>query len=375
MAEKKSRKVIIGILVSVFLLVGIGVNYAIGVDGPKVRDLSLQEAVDLAVKNNPDIQIAALGVQKAQIQYKGAKYTADQLDLENVSTYEVGQLKWVKPKAMEIALNLAQKSSGLTESTLRFKVETAYYNVLKAEKNLQIKRENLKYFQDQLKIAQTGYKIGTRAKVDVSVIEAAVASMQALATSEDSNLRKAVMELNRLTGLDLETPLKLTTKFNAEKISGTVKLDDTVKQVLADNVTILSVKQDLELKKVQQDVAKKFFGKGVTVYDTAEIDAKIAEATVRQQEIALTAVVRESYLSLFTLEQMIDWQTKEVEKARENARIFTLKYQAGLATSLDVKKGTIDLEQAESDLADSIYSYNLLKSQFKYDLFTTGSGS
>jgi len=375
MVEKQHRKILIGILVSVFLLVGIGVNYAIGVDGPKVRELGLQEAVDLAVKNNPSIEIADLSLQKAERQYEGAKFTADSLDTRDVNTYQVGLLKWVNPKATEVGLTLAKKSRQLSQNRLMVSVETAYYDVLKAERNLQIKRENLKYLQDQLKIAQTAYKIGTKAKVDVSVIEAAVAAAQAAATSEDSSYRVAVMKLNELTGLELDTPLKLTTQFNVEKISGTIKLDETLKEVLTDNITILSVKLDVDVKKVQQEVAERFYGAKGTVNNTAEIDSKMAEVTVRQQELALTAAVKESYLSLFSLEQMINWQTKEVEKTRENARVFALKYKAGLATSLDVKKATIDLEQAESDLADSIYSYNLLKSQFKYDLFTTGSGS
>lgn len=371
MAENRlQKKIITGLLFAIVLLAVAGINYAIGVDGPKVHELSLQQAVDLALKNNPDMEIAELAVQKAEKQYKGAKYSADSIETEDVHTYEAGLLKWVNPKAAEVGLTLAKKSRELSENGLKVSVETAYYDVLKAERNLKIKRENLKYLQDQLKIAQTAYKIGTKAKVDVSVIEAAVAAAQAAATSEENTYRVAVMELNRLTGLDLDTPLKLTTQFTVEKISGTVNLEETIKEVLADNYSILSVKSDLEVKKVQQDVAKKFYGPGVTVHDTAEIDAKIAEATVRRQELALTAVVRESYLSLFTLEQMIDWQTKEVEKTRENARVFALKYQAGLATSLDVKKATIDLEQAESDLADTIYNYNLLKSRFKYDLFT-----
>lgn len=368
------KKAVIGILVTLILLAVAALN-AIGIDGPKIKELSLQEAVDLALKNNPDMEIAELGVQKAQVQYDGARETAGDLSVEDVQTYEYGLLKWVNPKAAEVGLNLAKKSRELTENSLRFSVENAYYNVLKAEKNLQIKRENLKYFQEQLKIAQTAYKIGTKARVDVSLIEAAVASYQALVTDEENKYRAAVMELNRITGLDLDTPLKLTSTFALEKISGTVKLDETIKLALADNFEIYSVKQDVELKKVQYEVANKFYGGGVTINDTAKIDTKIAEAKVRKQELATTSVVKQSYLSLFTLERMIDWQKKEVEKAQEIARVFALKYEAGLVTSLDVKKATIDLEQSQQNLTETIFKYNLLKSQFKYNLFTTGSGS
>ncbi len=366
------KKIIFGILVTLILLTAGGINYAGGIDGPKVRELSLQEAVYLAVKNNPEIELADLAVKKAQNEYDGASDVAYKLEYDYVQTHQIGVIKWVNPKATEVALALAKKRQELAEKTLRLNVETAYYNVLKAERNLAIKREGLKYFQDQSKIALTAFKIGTKAKVDVTIAESAVAGYQAQVTNEENNYRIAVMELNRITGLDLDTPLKLTTKLSIEKIGSTIKLDETIKKALVDNIEILSVKKNLELAEVKYDVAKKF---GLSAYDTTGIEKKIAEANVRKQELATTAVVKQSYLSLFSMERMIEWQTKEVEKAAENARVFLLRYNAGLATSLEAKKATIDLEQAEENLAETIYKYNLLKSQFKYELFSTSSGS
>jgi len=372
MVEKLlNKKIVFGTLTALILLSALGINYAAGVDGPQVRELSLQEAVELALRNNPDMEIAKLAVDKAEVEYEGAKDAADDWEVENVQTYELGLLKWVKPKATEVALSIAEKNRELAEKSLKFSVENAYYNVLKAEKNLAVKREGLKYFQDQLKIAETAYKIGTKARVDVTTIEAAAAAYQAQVASEENAYRTAVMELNRITGLDLDTPLKLTTRFAVEKIGSSVKLDETIAEALADNIEMLTVKKTLELKQVEYDVAKKFYGGGVTVYDTAKIEAQSAEAKLRKQELATRSVVRQSYLTLLALEKMVDWQAKEVEKARENYRIFVLKYEAGLATSLDVKKATIDLEQAEANLSDTIYRYNLLKSQFKYRLFST----
>ncbi len=312
MLQKPGReKIIVSILVSLFMLAVAGINYATGGDAPPVKELSLQEAVYLATVNNPGLEVAVLGVEKARVADKGAQFTAENLDIKYVNSYETGLLKWVTPVSTRVALEIAQKSKELTENGLKLSVEGTYYGVLKAERNLAIKRETLKYFQDQLKIAQTAYKIGTKAKIDVTIIESGVASYQALVTSEENNYRAAVMELNRIIGLDLDTPLKLTTQFNADKISGTVKLDDTLKQALANNFEIHKVKQEAEVKKVQYEVAQKFYGGGSSIYDAAQIDTKIAAASIRKQELATTAVVKESYLSLFTLEKMIDWQTKK----------------------------------------------------------------
>jgi outer membrane protein TolC len=383
------RKKFIGVLITTVLLMAAGISYAVGVDGPKVRELSLSAALDHAVKNNPDMELTDLAVRKAEINYDSAKRTAARMDVEEdilngkngnfpltpAAQYQLGLAYWVQPKATEAAYILAQKKKELQANQLKLNVETTYYNVLKAQKNLAIKRENLKYFQDQLKIAQTGYKIGTRAKVDITVAESAVAAYQAQVAGADNNYRASLIDLNRLMALDLDTPLKLTTQLNLDKIGAKVDINATIKDALENNVNILEYKKNLETAKVLADVAKRFNGPGVPVYSTSDLDAKMAEVNVSKQSVLLTAAIKKSYLSLLTLEQSIDWQTKEVEKAKENAKVYALKYEAGLATGLDAKKATIDLEQAEENLSGSIYQYNTLKSSFKYGIFDTGSGN
>ncbi len=366
-----TKKLVSGFLVSLLMLSGFGINYAVGVDGPEVKALSLEEAIELAMQNNPDMEIDGLAVEKAEEEYKLARDQARDLKNDMVTTYELGLAKWVNPKAKEVALILEEKKRDVGEKKLKLDVEKAYYDVLKAEKGLEIERAGLTYMQDQLKIAETAYKVGTKAKLDVTTAEAAVAGYQASVTRAENTYRTSVMELNRITGLDLDTPLKLTSKFAVEKAGESINLEETINQALEDNIDILAAKKTLELNEVQYEVAKKFYVRGVTAYDTAEIDKQSAEATVRKQDLNTRASVRKSYLTLFSLEKMIDWQTKEVEKAKENARVLMLKYEAGLATSLDARNAAIDLEKAEQNLSNSIYDYNLTKSQFKYQLFTS----
>ncbi|WP_418791059.1 TolC family protein [Phosphitispora sp. TUW77] len=366
-----TKKLFLGFLVSLLMLSAFGINYAVGVDGAEVKNLSLEEAIELAMNNNPDMEIQDLAVQKAQIEYDSAKRTAKKLDEEYVNTYEFGLVKWVNPKSKEVALILAEKTQDVTEKSLKMAVEQAYYDILKAEKGLEIKRAGLKYFQDQLKIAETAYKVGTKAKLDVTAAESAVAGYQAAVTGAENTYRTSVLELNRIIGLDLDTPLKLTSEFALEKAGDSINLEETINQALEDNIGILSARKTLEVSQVMYDVAKKFYGPGVTAYETAEIDQMSAEASVRKEEVDTRASIRKSYLTLFSLEKMIDWQTKEVEKAKENARVFMLKYEAGLATGLDTRNAAIDLETAEQNLSNTIYDYNLIKSQFKYQLFTS----
>ncbi len=363
------KKTFLVIVVTLFLVGILGANFAVGNSGVKTEELSLKEAVDLAVKNNPDIKIAELSVKRAEAEFENVEDTADDIKADKVNSYQLALAKWVNPKAYDNAVIMTKKQSEVTRKKIMLDVENLYYNVLKAERNLSIKREGLNYIQDQLKVAQSAYKLGTKAKLDVNTIEAAVAASQAQVVSEENNYRVAVMELNRIIGLDLDTPLKLTTKFTVEKTVNTIKVDETIKKALEDDIQILEVKTGQELAKIKYDVAKKFYIGGVTIFDTAEIDNSIAETKVKKQELATVSAVRQAYLTLSSLEKKVDWNNKEVEKAQENARIYKLKYEAGLATSLDVRKAALDLEEAKTNLANTIFDYNLCKAKFKYELF------
>lgn len=365
------------LLVSVSL-VAAGVGLA--QKGPQVKELSLQQAIDLALKNNPDMALARVEVDSAQAAYDGAKATADGLKMSSdgneersmiLETYDGGKLKWVAPTAARMGLTMAKEKQKLQEKTLKLNVEQAYYNVLKYAQIMEVKKATLKYAKDQLKIAQDSLKVGSMSKGDVIGVEALVAAGEAGVTSAQNDYDLAVMELNKITGLELETPLKLTTTFEYSKAAG-IKVQDAVYEALANNIEIVSVKEDKALKQVQFETAQKYLGGGAASFEIARLARQAADIRMKKQEQDTTLAVKKDYLTLLSLEQVINWNRKEVEKQQENQRIFGLKYKAGLATGQDVQKATIDLETARQKLAESIYNYNTLKSKFKYGLFTSG---
>lgn len=359
------------LLVSVSLLAaGIGTAQK----GPQVKELSLPQAIELALKNNPDMELAKVDVDSAQVSYDGAKDTADDMDVTTVQNYDLGKLKYVAPAAAKMSLTLAKEKQKLKEKSLKLDVEKAYYNVLKNTQILEVKKATLKYAKDQLKIAQDSFKVGSLSKGDVIGVEALVAASEAGVAGAQNDYDSAVMEFNKLIGLDFSTPLKLTTSFAVPKAVD-IKVEEAVYEALANNIEIITVKEDKVLKQVEFETAQKFLGGGVTSFETAKLAQKAADIKVKKQELDTTLAVKKDYLTLLSLAQVINWNKKEVEKQQENVRIYVLKYKSGLATGQDVQKVTIDLETARQKLAESIFNYNTLYSKFKYGLFATGASA
>ncbi|MDA8233304.1 MAG: TolC family protein [Clostridia bacterium] len=366
-------------LLSFLALAGLLVFGSSGVNatvGKPVKELTLQQSVDLALKQNSKVELDQIVVDKAYAELDGAEATADATDMDKFynQNYQGGLVKWVGPAAAKSGIVIAEELKELGVKSLKVEVESAYYELLKAERYLAIKKASLQRAQEQYKIAQANLKAGTIAKGDLAGVEAAVALSQAEVVSAQNNYNITVMKFNKVVGLDLDTPVKLITKFIYEP-SKDIDYAESLKDALINNFEILKVKEELKVKQEEFNVANKYFGGGVTTFEKAKFAQKEAEIKVRQQEIDTTLAVKEAYLNLRSAEEMLTFLGKNVEKEKENMRITTLKYKNGLATHIDVTGADLALEEAEKGYADTLYMYNSAKAAFKYGLFLPAGGN
>ncbi len=368
----KKASLLIALMVSLTLVIG-GITYAAST-GTGVKDLSLDQAVKLGLENNYDLKLSELDLTTAERAYSAAKDVAKEISGDKISSYSLAQTKWVSPRSAQMNLTLATKKLAQAQKQTQVYIEEAYSNVLKAQKLLTIKQDSLNYAQQQLKIAQDSYKLGTVAKSDVVSAEALVASYQAALSGALNDLSINTMKLNQLIGLDLDTKLKLTSALSYKPMNDT-DINVHLNNALKDSVDILTVREQQAVKELEFEMAKKFYAGGVLAYDNSEIAAQQANIKVSKTEVATALLVKTNYMSIKSLEQQIAWKQKEVEKQQETLRVTLLKYKAGLATSQDVKKATLDYETAEESLTELIYSHNKLMTSFKYDLFSASTGS
>ncbi|MHB8170317.1 MAG: TolC family protein [Thermincolia bacterium] len=364
-------------LLSFLVLAGLLVFSSTGVNaagGKPVKELTLHQSIDLALKQNSKMELNQIVVDKAYAELEGAEASADRLSVEYVQTYEAGYLKWVAPALAKFGVIMGVEQQKLGFKALKLEVESAYYDVLKAERYLAIKKASLQRAQEQYKIAQANLKAGTIAKGDLVAVEAGVARSQADVVSAQNDYNITLMKFNKVLGLNLDTPVKLNTKFIYEP-SKAIDYAESLKDALANNIEILKVKEDLEVKQEEFRVANKFYGGGVAIFEKAKFTQREAEIKVKQQEIDTTLAVKEAWLNLRSAEEMLGFLVKNVEKEKENVRIVTLKYKNGLATHLDMSGADLALEEAEKLYADTLYGYNTAKAAFKYGIFQSAGGS
>lgn len=389
--------------------------------------LSIEEAVDMAMKNNPDVLITQLGEEKAKA---GLKQSRGQNSISWTASSTFGRsdnnnLGWTNSNNNRISASLPIYSGGVNQNniksseldvdiaklqterkweTTQLSVIQAYYDVLEAKKKIGVYEDTVNKYQQHLMNVEQLYGAGSKAKVDVlrSQVELSNARQDLIRgkNTYDNNLST----LRNLLYLDSQESLDLTDDFVYVPFSGSV--EDCVdfaqtnrKELLIDSYQLqqkeLAVKNakagylptvDLSLgagwnKQVLPDagnheysasvgVSWNIFDSGVTAakVDAANTELKIAQATLQRDKNDIDLSVRKDYNSMREAEERFNSTQTAVQQAEEDYFIAQEKYKAGEGIMLDIIDAQEALSTARQNYISAQYDYARYKAAVEADM-------
>jgi len=333
------------------------------------RKLSLEEALRLAEENNPDFKLAELEKDRAGIEADQAENTADKIK-DAKETYGLGYtvedalVVFVNEKQKKALDTIAEKSYEAAKKGLELQIVQKYYAVLEAEKMLEVKQAALERARQQLKQARVAYEVGTVARTDLLAAEVGMSSVEAELTSAQNDYRLAVIELNRVIGLELDTPLELTSKVEFESL-GEVDLDEVIEQAMEERLDIVSKREMKAVADENYRVCKGYSAANTYVARLAKIDAEKAAVELEKTKKAAVADLTSAYLNVLAAEKALKALQGSVKLAEENMRLTSLRYEVGLATTLDVLNASEKLSEVQAQYVQALFRHNLAKLSFE----------
>ncbi|MCZ8198700.1 MAG: TolC family protein [Flavobacterium sp.] len=146
------------------------------------QTLTLEQAIDLAKKNNIDLKIADKEIEKQtvlkktafqtdplQVQYQGGQFNSVQYD-HNVSIqqyFPIGKITKANRQLQEELVKLAEKRKALTEYEIEKAVTIAYYQYLYGVSIQKLNTELLDIYSKFLKNAELRFETGESGKIEV----------------------------------------------------------------------------------------------------------------------------------------------------------------------------------------------------------------
>ncbi len=340
---------------------------------PKSMKLSLQEAIDTAVKNNSQIGVQQLQVEALEVSKEESDSRIRNMGRVDVAfqTQDYYMATVIAPAKIDASLEMATKALAYTKNSIAFGIESAYYGVLQAEKNLEFAKASLERINTQYKNAQASFKRGSVAKLDVLSAEAAVKSAEVAVKQAENGVTSAKMELCQLMGVPLTTELTLTTGLTP-RTAGDINLNTAIEKALDTDINVASAKLTMENSKLDFDYTAYTYASQTYSYLKDEASYKGTVLQYDEAKKTLEKNVRNAYNNLATTAGNMEGLNKSLDLAKESYRLTLLQYDMGMATTYDVQSAEASLRQAELGWLDAIYNNNLANAKFTYGVYSGG---
>jgi outer membrane protein TolC len=407
-------------------------------------ELSLTEAKRIALEQNKSLQVAEQQYQAglARVKQSEAK-NSPQIGLVVKPTTSIGEnasvrgqvgLNFSQPypsspdlaaaiKTHEFDLQIAERARKEAQRQLLWQVETAYFNLLKANQLLAATDESLRRAKAQLETSQLQEEVGTGTHLDVMRMQVALARSKQSQLEAQNNVRKASANLALLLGLPVDSAFITSTPASSE-----VPSQNEALTMVADRSELLDLeaaveKAKLALEQVQRQKEMKLslissynHGKGDLslgidknsisgsiqvspnslpqsgqwqigiearwdLADGGAGDASIREAQAivfGQQEqlqnkaIELEQEIRSLYWDLEVVESKLETADANLNIAKETWDIAKLKFDNGVGSASELLDVEVSVAEAQAEYINTYFDWLIKQRQLLFNLCSEG---
>jgi cobalt-zinc-cadmium resistance protein CzcA len=398
----KQPKFITLLLLGLFLFSGIGNSFSQQIE----KNITIEEAVNLAFKNNPRIKAtekeiekqkslkkASFDLDKTNISYSKGELNSNQIDYEwSLSQdFKFPSVYNSKSKLQKEKIVLSEHYLLFEKSKLERDVRAIYMELSYAKRNLKLIEELENEFQNFAIIARKKYDLG-----ETNLIEFMVADGK----QEEIRLKRleAILEvenLNRQLQLKINTPSPISIEDNSLKrkpllIENQSVFENSLLMVEQQKVNVSKMQTKLENSNYLPDLSAGFFNQqidgvknftgfqiGVKVplffwsqkakSQAAKKDSEITQLNYEQTKIDIDIILKNNYKNLEKLNSSLTYyEHKGLELATKLFRSAKKAYQEGEIEYIEYI-GTIEQAiEIRKNHIDKLIQYNRISNRINY---------
>ncbi|QDX92738.1 TolC family protein [Brevibacillus laterosporus] len=322
------------------------------------RELTPEKAGELALKQNIDLKKYQLDVDTADINANRAIYTSVKMKESNISSLGEAQQKYVQTAKAEAARNSHKYMLQAMEDKIKLGGEKAFYDLWHAKQELQLKEQSLARAQKQVDMANAFLKVGIRSKNDVMQAETGLAQAQASYEEARNQVSISTLSLNQFLAEDLVKEWDLSVPKDMQDAEIT-PLEEAKRLAVVQRAEILKSDEELKAAKKNVDTIEKYSILSSFQGQLAKNDLETAEMNKEQLKNDILLEVTRNYEHLTSARKSIEALDKAREASKENYRLTQLRYESGLATTLDTMAAEEELEKRENEYESAIHNYHL----------------
>ncbi len=417
------RLAILGIIVLVWGVMSSGA-FAEVYSLDKCIDIALEHNVSIvAAKNSYEISkfsvynsygrlLPSVSISTGQTEYWEPRYGKTQGASGGISIREtLGGFGLAN--LHDIRANRARKQSNYygyvnTRQSIVLAVKESYFNLIKADMLIDVATDALKRGEEQLKVAQSRYDLGSAALTDVlkAKVLRSNAKLDLITAQNNYNLAKA--NLNSVMGIDISHEFEVTHDLPSNSFD--ITYDQALNQAMTDNASYKKSSYDLTVAKTELCAARtnflpdlslsvnygtaadKYFNLfkndymapnatrsvgfsvsynlfnnlgDLTSLVAARKGLNTAKASYENTRNDVALEVKQAFLDVQQNKEKLIVNDESVAAAQEDLNIVREKYNLGAATIIEVLDAEVSFKTAQTNKVQALFDYNLAISRLE----------
>jgi outer membrane protein TolC len=309
-------------------------------------EVTLEEAIVAALKNNESVKKAGLEVDRTEElrNYRGDQLTYAPTGPPGSALVEV---PWSNLLLADLTWRMSKKSLTAGQDGVVLDTCNKYWNVLQAQEKVKAAEVALASAERQLKAARALYSVGLNTRTGLTAAEAQQRSAAAGLASAKNDLESAFDVINRAIGLwpDDRPVLTDTVEFTPLDIND---LDREVRKVLDSAPTVWLAQEKVTLQKYLEDMM--FYTGEYRPYQARKIEVEQAELDAASTRKLFDQITRSLYYGAKSIEEAYAGAQEGLKVAEENLRVAQVKQKVGMVTTTDVLVAEKAVAEAHSAL-------------------------
>jgi outer membrane protein TolC len=304
----------------------------------------------------------------------------------------------------KLGVDISKTDVETVKRDIVLQVREGYFNILRAEKFLDVARQTVKQFSAQLEVTKAFFEVGIVPKNDVLQAEVRLANAKQGLVRAENDVVLAKSYFNSLLRKEIEAPLQVIDILGYSPFS--LRFEDSLKEALEKRPEIRTANLKIEQAKEGVKIAKSGFfptinlsgnysrlsdepllmgdnrGErwtvqglatftlgdwGKTAYKVGESKVKVTQGEDSKVQLieGITLEVKNDYQIMLVAEKNISVSEKAIEQAEENLRMNEERYKYQVATATDVLDAVTLLAQARVNYYGALSDFNIAKARLE----------
>jgi len=419
------------------LILGILFSAGVALAQESQKPLTLEESIRIALERNLRLHSSVEGVAGSEFRRKAArtdffaKWTGQYSQTRyneptvvgvfgggiagtsmNVSTFSTtinqplfaGGSILSNYRLEKLGVDISKTDVETVKREIVLQVREGYFNILRAEKFLDVARQTVKQFSAQLEVTRAFFEVGIVPKNDVLQAEVRLANAKQGLVRAENDVVLAKSFFNSLLRKEIEAPLQVIDILGYSPFS--LRFEDSLKEALEKRPEIRTANLKIEQAKEGVKIAKSGFFPtislsgnylrfseeptllgdfrserwtiqglatftlgdwGKTAYKVGESKVKVTQGEDSKVQLieGITLEVKNDYQIMLVAEKNISVSEKAIEQAEENLRMNEERYKYQVATATDVLDAVILLAQARVNYYGALSDFNIAKARLE----------